>query len=250
MGQDSRRVHEDFEGNCGRAMTLSVYNTWEESKDKKFLAILECNSYAKVVDLGCGNGNFSIKVKEKVGCGGIWGVDISDESLKKAENKGVIFKKADLNDALPLESKFFDVVVSNQVIEHVYYPVKFMKEVRRIMKPHGYALISTENLSSWDNIVALLFGYTPFSMEFDCGLRKIGNPFSPHEKEMKGEYTHSHVRIFTWNGLVELAKFLRFKIEEVSGNGHFLGRFGETIDMKHCRFVTLKLRKLEDQING
>jgi len=167
--------------------------------------------------------------------------------LKKAEKRGIIVKKADLNNALPLEAKSFDVVVSNQVIEHLFYPVKFMREVYRILKPNEYAVISTENLSSWDNIVALLFVYTPFSMEFDGGLRKIGNPFSPHEKELKDEYLNSHVRIFTWNGLVELARFLRFKPEEVLGNGHFLGKFGEIIDKKHSRFITLKLRKFEDE---
>jgi SAM-dependent methyltransferase len=230
-------------------MKLAAYSRWEESKDKKFLAILEYNSHAKVVDLGCGDGKFSFKVKERIGCGEMWGVDVDEMSLEKAENRGIAVKKVDLNGVLPLEAKSFDVVVSNQVIEHLFYPVRFMREAYRILKPDGYAVISTENLSSWDNLVALLFGYTPFSMEFDCGLRKIGNPFSPHEKELKGEYTHSHVRIFSWNGLVELARFLRFKLEEVAGNGHFLGRFGETIDKKHCRFITLKLRKLEDEID-
>lgn len=228
-------------------MKLTVYSRWEESKDRRFLAVLEYNSHAKVIDLGCGDGKFSVKVKEKIGCNKMWGIDICAESLKKAEKRGVIVKKADLNNTLLLETKSFDVVVSNQVIEHLFFPVKFMKEVYRILKPDGYAVISTENLSSWDNIIALLFGFTPFSVEFDCGLRKIGNPFSPHEKELKGEYVYSHVRIFAWNGLIELARFLRFKLEEVLGNGHILGRLGEIIDKKHCRFITLKLRKFEDE---
>jgi hypothetical protein len=84
-------------------------------------------------------------------------------------------------------------------------------------------------------------------MEFDSGLRKIGNPFSPHEGKMKGDYVQSHVRVFAWNGLVDLARFSGFKVEEVLGGGHFLGRFGELVDGKHCRFVTVKLRKAEDE---
>jgi len=228
-------------------MKLALYSRWEESKDSAFLAVLEYNPNAKVIDLGCGDGIFSVKVKEKIGCSKIWGIDLDKKSLKKAEKGGIMVKKADLNDVLPLAAKSFNVVVSNQVIEHLFYPVKFMREVYRILKPNGYAVISTENLSSWDNIVALFFGYTPFSMEFDGGLRKIGNPFSPHEKELKGEYLNSHVRIFTWNGLVELARFLRFRPEGVLGNGHLLGKSGEIIDKKHCRFITLKLRKFEDE---
>lgn len=225
-------------------MALAVYNRWEESRNRQFLGALERNPNAEVVDFGCGDGRFSLRVKERIGCNKIMGVDVCGESLQKAEKNGVTPKKADLNNTLPLETGFFDAVVSNQAIEHLFYPVKFMKEVHRILKPSGYAVISTENLSSWDNLVALFLGYTPFSMEFDSGLRKIGNPLSPHEKELKSGYVYSHVRVFAWNGLIELAMYLRFNSEGIFGNGHFLGRFGEVIDKTHCRFITLKLRKL------
>jgi len=75
--------------------------------------------------------------------------------------------------------------------------------VYRILKPGGYAVISTENLASWDNILALILGYTPFSMEFDEGIKKLGNPISPHEKEVDPNYKTPHVRIFTYRGLLE-----------------------------------------------
>jgi ubiquinone/menaquinone biosynthesis C-methylase UbiE len=205
--------------------------------------MLDKDLYARVVDLGCGDGTFSVKVMERIGCKEMWGIDIDAESLRKANSRGLIVGKADLSSALPLKAESFDVVVSNQVIEHLFRPVNFLTEVYRILKPNGYVVISTENLSSWDNIAALVLGYTPFSMEFDGGLRKIGNPFSPHEKEFKYGYVHSHVRVFAWNGLMELAKLLRFKSEWVSGSGHLLGRFGEIVDKKHCRFITFRLRK-------
>lgn len=227
-------------------MKLTVYSRWEENRDEAFLALLDYDPHAEVVDLGCGDGKFSVKIKKKIGCKKIWGIDVSDETLKKNKEEEIIVKKADLNNTLPIETNFFDIVVSNQVIEHLFYPVQFMKEVYRILKPGGYAVISTENLASWDNVVALLFGNTPFSMEFDCGLRKIGNPWSPHEKELKESYANSHVRIFAWNGLVALSRFSLFKVEKVSGNGNILGKLGEIMDKKHCRFITLKLRKVKD----
>ena len=227
-------------------MKLALYNRWETSKNREFLDALEFNPDAETIDLDCGDGQFSLRVKERIGCNKIMGIDVSGRLLQKAERNGVTPKKADLNSTLPLETEFFDAVVSNQVIEHLFYPVKFMREIHRVLKPSGYAVISTENLSSWDNLVALSFGYMPFSMELDSGLRKIGNPFSLHEKELKSEYVYSHVRIFAWNGLVELAVFLKFHPEGIFGNGHFLGSFGEIVDKRHCRFITLKLRKLED----
>ena len=73
----------------------------------------------------------------------------------------------DLNKKFPIKDNSVDVVVSDQVIEHLTDVVdNFVKEIFRILKPEGYAVISTENLSSWNNLFALLFGYGPPSLIF------------------------------------------------------------------------------------
>jgi len=220
-------------------MRLKVYRRWEDSMNNGFLAVLDRNPSAKVVDLGCGDGNFSVRVKEKISCNEMWGVDV--DSLRKAEKIGISVIRADLNNVLPFEAESFDVVLSNQVIEHLFYPVKFIKEIYGILKSGGYAVISTENLASWDNILSLFLGYTPFSMQFDNGF-KIGNPLSPHEKNKVVTYP-PHSRIFTWKGLIELARFVGFKVENAIGSGHIFGKFGELINKKKCRFITIKVRK-------
>ena len=117
-----------------------------------------------------------------------------------------------------------------------------MQEIFRILKPGGYAVISTENLSSWDNIGCLLFGYFPFSMKLDGGL-KLGNPLSPHYKEEYKEKYPSHTRILTWETLKDIADYVGFKVERLVGSGHLLGKLGEIVDKKHCRFITIKVRK-------
>lgn len=229
---------------------LNIYKRWSRNRDYALLSLLEFNSKAVVGDLGCGDGRFTLKVKEKIGSSETIGVDIYEESLKKAKEKGIMIEKADLNKKLPFEDESYDVIISNQVIEHLFYPVKFMWEIHRILKLGGYAVISTENLASWDDIFALFLGYSPFSMQFDSGLAKIGNPLSPHAlvhkkergKKRKEKYP-PHVRIFTWAGLIALSKFVGFKLEQVIGNGHLFGKFGELIDQRHCRFITIKVRK-------
>jgi len=224
------------------SVRFNLYKRWACSRESAFLYLLEFDPEATVVDLGCGNGEFTMKIKEKIGCNRIMGVDIDEKALNEARERGIIVRKADLNDSLPFKENSFDVVVSNQVIEHLFYPVRFMKEIYRILKPGGYTVISTENLASWDNIFALFLGYTLFSMEFDSGLYKIGNPLSPHEKETSKSQL-SHVRILTWEGLVELAKFVGFKVERTVGSGHILGRLGELTNKRNCRFITVKVRK-------
>jgi len=223
-------------------LKLKLYTNWEKSRNKCIISLLEKNPKADVVDLGCGSGNFTLELKKTIRCREILGIDGDYKSLTEAKEKGIKTFKLDIDKGLLLPDNRFDVIVSNQVIEHLCYPVQFIKEVWRILKPNGYAVISTENLSSWDNIFALVLGYTPFSMGFDSGLCKIGNPLSLHDRELKN-CGFPHVRIFAWGGLVELVKFIGFKIEKVIGSGHTLGKLGENLDPRHCRFITIKVRK-------
>jgi methionine biosynthesis protein MetW len=220
---------------------IKIYKKWETERDKGFLEILEPNPESKVVDLGCGKGDFTLKVKEAVNCHQIYGVDVWEEGLFESGNKGIKAQKMDLNSKLLIPDESFDVVVTNQVIEHLFYPSKFIQEIYRILNKGGYAIISTENLASWDNIVCLLFGYTPFSMQFDQ--LKIGNRFSPHDKEKMENYP-PHVRIFSYQGLVELLKSNGFKIEKIKASGYIPFNFISNADKKHARFTTIKVRKM------
>lgn len=219
---------------------IKAYEKWENERDLKFLKMLDYDPDAKVIDLGCGKGDFTLKVKERINCKEIYGVDVWEEALKEAQNKGIKAEKMDLNEELSFPHGSFDVVVSNQVLEHLFFPSKFLQEVYRILKEDGYAVISSENLSSWDNIISLLLGYTPFSMEFDR--IKIGNPFSPHDKEKRGEYP-SHVRIFSFQGLTDLLKFHGFKLGKVSASGYLPFNFLASLDQRHARFIIVKVKK-------
>jgi SAM-dependent methyltransferase len=175
-----------------------------------------------------------------VDCREIYGADVWEEALKEAHNKGIITKNMDFNKDLSFPSSCFDVATSHQVLEHLFFPSHFIKEIYRILKEGGYAVISTENLSSWDNIISLLLGYTPFSMEFDQV--KIGNPFSPHSVKMMEKYP-PHVRVFSFQGLIDLVRLHGFKLERVSPSGYLPFDFFANVDPRHARFLTLKVRK-------
>jgi methionine biosynthesis protein MetW len=225
------------------SVKVVLFDKWEKTRNEAFLQLLDKNPSSRVIDLGCGDGNFTLKAKEKIGCNEIYGIEVYEPSIEKAKDKGIRVIKDDLNKfPYSFKDNTFDVIVSNQVIEHLFYPVKFFREIHRILKSGGYTVLSTENLASWDNLFALLLCYTPFSMEFGSGLYKIGNPLSPHEKEVVECYP-PHVRVFAWNGLVELTKLIGFNVERIMGSGHILGKIGETIDKKHARFMTIKIRK-------
>jgi hypothetical protein len=66
-------------------------------------------------------------------------------------------------------------------------------------------------------------------------------------KKRKIKESFPHVRVFTWKGLIELAKFVGFKIEKVVGSGHVLGRLVK-LSIKNARFITIKVKMKHAQV--
>jgi 2-polyprenyl-3-methyl-5-hydroxy-6-metoxy-1,4-benzoquinol methylase len=56
--------------------------------------------------------------------------------------------RCDLGDRVPFDAGTVDVVHYNKVIEHLRGTDYFMAEIRRILRPDGYAVVSTNNLAS------------------------------------------------------------------------------------------------------
>ena len=211
----------------------NIFNLLEEKQDSIFL------------DLGCDDGELTKKLAEKINTKNIYGVEIVDERIKKAENNGLIVKKFDLNNKFDFEDNFFDVVHANQVIEHIYNSDNFISEIYRVLKPGGYAVISTENASSWCNIFASLMGWQIFSLtNFSNKKQGIGNPFSLHRNDIPNLESWNHVRIYNIRGLKEYFEVFGFKVEEIKGAGYFPLPSGiGNIDKTHCHFMTFKIRK-------
>src|SRR3990170_4956617 len=81
----------------------------------------------KILELGCGEGSLTYEIKV-ITDAQVYGLDISSSSIKLAKKKGIIARKADLNNGIPFKDNEFDLVFSNQVIEHIYNTDIFLKE--------------------------------------------------------------------------------------------------------------------------
>jgi SAM-dependent methyltransferase len=93
------------------------------------------------------------------------GVEIFDAPARQAEARGIDVARLDLeHDAFPWPTASFDVVVSNQVFEHLKNIWLPLSEAYRVLKPGGNLVISVPNLASLHNRVLLAFGRQPTSI--------------------------------------------------------------------------------------
>jgi len=129
--------------------------TWEEFR---FLFEEYLIPGEKVLDLGCGNGRFFEFFKEKNI--DYFGVDSSEkliEIAKKKYPKGKFQVANALN--LPFPSNFFDKVYSLAVLHHIpskEFRLRFLKEVKRVLKPEGLLILTVWNLWPRGNLFGIL----------------------------------------------------------------------------------------------
>jgi len=101
----------------------------------------------KILDLGCGVGDFSEAIKFYRPDLEISAVDISANAIALAKRRGlkVKFCVADAHN-LPYGVNYFDAVVCFDLIEHVKSPKKVLAEINRVLKPGGlfHTFIPTE----------------------------------------------------------------------------------------------------------
>ncbi len=194
----------------------------------RHLGIGRCNDWAgktaaalkpdSILDVGCGDGNVLFHYFKQVPRD-FHGVEGAPDLKTAAEARGIKVMNYDLNGRWPYEDNKFDVVFSNQVIEHVHNCRLFAAEAFRVLKPGGTAVIATENLCSLLNWFALTLGYTPFSLMQTCG-HYLGNPLGLHYNETLSEPlpldhpafsgVSGHVRILTVRQAKELFQLVGF----------------------------------------
>lgn len=117
--------------------------------------IAEHNLHGKILDYGAGVGQFTRRLLalqrfEHVSATDIMGVP--GDLVGKVE-----WIEQDLNVPFPGHEETFDVVVAPEVIEHLENPRFMIREIYRVLRPGGSAIVTTPNNESWRSLIALLF---------------------------------------------------------------------------------------------
>lgn len=105
-----------------------------------------------LLDLGCGNGWFSLSALERGAR--VVSLDISFEMVKQARMKGC---NQPINGSaldLPFQTRQFDIVISSEMIEHTPEPWTAVMEIARVIKPGGVIVLTCPN-RTWQWLVDL-----------------------------------------------------------------------------------------------
>ena len=92
----------------------------------------------RILDVGCGTG---ANLKTLFEFGEAEGVDISPDALQFCRERGLNHVKLGAAEELPYEDGTFDLVTALDVVEHLDDDVGGLREMRRVLRPGGRALI-------------------------------------------------------------------------------------------------------------
>ena len=113
---------------------------------------------ARVLDLGCGNGELLAYLQRDKGCTG-YGVEIADANVLACARRGVNVIQLNLEEGLALfDDHSFDVVLQLQTLQHLRNTERMLRETARVGR---IGIISFPNFAHWPNRLSVLRGRMP-----------------------------------------------------------------------------------------
>jgi len=226
-----------------KSSLVGVFRATAAENERVILESLPRSPGSRLLDLGCGDGSFTEQVAARTGAGEVVGIELVPDHAAVARTRGFEVREADLGEPFPFPDDHFDIVHSNQVIEHLRGTDNFLRESARVVRPGGVVVHSTNNLASWHNVFALVLGWQPLPAHVSDEII-LGNPANPYggsEAPVEGQ---THLRIFTGRALADLAAHHGLDVKAVKGAGYYpfppgAGRLLARIDRRHAAFLVL-----------
>lgn len=183
----------------------------------------------RILEIGCGEGNFGVCLKKDIGAE-VWGVEYHAAHAALAEkqlDKVFCGDISQIVDQLPLN--YFDVVVCNDVLEHLTDPYTVLGKLKSRLSPEGIVVSSLPNIRYFRSFFKMLF-------------------------EKNWDYTESgtmdftHFRFFTVNSIRKMYENLNYDVllhEGINATKSLkpwpliLLSFGYFDDIKYLQYATV-----------
>ena len=145
---------------------------------------------ARLLDVGCGNGEF-LAIARGAGYE-VEGIDVSTSAQTLCRERGISVRVGDLRSAASFAAdERFDVITFWDVVEHLPDPRSFLDRSRELLGPDGHVLIKTPRTS-------------PTSVRIAAAMPRLGRPLLQ---------APSHLQYFQRSGLARLLRDAGFGIQ-------------------------------------
>ena len=155
------------------------------------------NEKLNVLDVGCGNGKFSIYLKLNVSNCYLYGIDSNERALNDALEVG--FDQVKIvndfsTDQINIDQKF-DLIICKDVLEHILFPENLVKNFSNLLKDEGHLIIAVPNHFS-------LYGRIKFLLTNNLDPWR----YFPNN----GRWNFPHIRFYTISDLNNLMNLYGF----------------------------------------
>jgi SAM-dependent methyltransferase len=149
-------------------------------------------NYESIIEFGCADGANLLYFSDilKIQKPNVFGVDIC--ASKESDYDGINFVHMSAEEYLTNSNKTFDLVLLSDVLEHIYNPWKVLTQLKSILKPNGFILISVPNLQNLKYISSVISGGFNYSQN--------------------GLFDETQIRFFSLSTLSTYLEELDFKI--------------------------------------
>ncbi|SNQ62983.1 class I SAM-dependent methyltransferase [Candidatus Methanoperedens nitratireducens] len=104
----------------------------------------------KLLEIGCASGDRLISLRS-LGWQHLYGIELVPAAVEKARVEGFSVDCGPVEEVLHnYPDKYFDVIISSMVLEHLYNPFKVVQIIASKLKPGGQFLFSTISRDSLD----------------------------------------------------------------------------------------------------
>ncbi len=118
--------------------------------------------YASVLDLGAGHGDDLLIARRVSPAAAIHAIEVYPEYATELRAKGIDVHAINIErDSLPFPDRSIDIIIANQVLEHVKELFWIFHQISRVLPVGGSMVLGVPNLASLHNRLLLAAGIQP-----------------------------------------------------------------------------------------
>jgi len=171
----------------------------------------EPSRFHSALDLGCGPYLRDLRLLKGIGVSVLVGMDARQKLDPLVKGESICYVCADIDgNYLPAVDGSFDLVLIDNVIEHMYDPRKVLDECIRVLKKGGILAVTTPNQSRLINRIRLVLGKSIyFPLDYWVGVRQ------EHIYKRGKMVFAGHIREYTMDELRSMLELVGFELVSV-----------------------------------